>query len=287
MTAIDRRNFLKSLGIGGAGIALAGSPLLISACSSVKKADSGTETELVALRVSSDLYKTDLKQRFAFSIFDQDSKVASEGKLDVEITSPTSKKQTFKDVEVREKGIPGQGIFSVMAVLDEVGNWEMKTKFKGKQLDLAFAVEQTNIAPALNKPCPTGPTPTEKNPLDATILCTRFDGDCGLHKTDVPSLLNSKKPFVVIFATPARCQTSYCGPVLDLTKEVAKNSDIKAIHIEIYKNETSNDVLDAVSEWGLQTEPWLFGINADGTINSRLDGAFDMSEIEEVFAQLS
>ncbi len=285
MPDIDRREFLTRIGIGTAGIVAAGSVLSLASCSSPTKKETA---KLAALRVSSDIYKTDLVQRFAFSIFDQDSQVASEGSIPITLTSPSGKTQKFGNVHVREKGISGNGIYSVMALLAETGSWTMNTEFRGQQLELSFSVTENNIAPGLGTICPNGITPTTSAPLDATILCTRFKGDCGLHSHSVPELLATKKPFIVIFATPARCQTTYCGPVLDLTRNIAdKHTSIPVIHVEIYKDETSNDLLEAVNAWGLQTEPWLFGISAEGTIDSRLDGAFDQSEIEETFTRLA
>lgn len=288
MTDISRRNFIKLISITAAGAGTIGLSGIVGACSSkneTSKVDSTNEP--VALRVSSDTYKTDLKQRVAFSIFNQDREVVSTGSVAVTLTSPAGKKQVFDKVQVREKGIPNQGIYSLSAVLNEVGPWKLETNFKNQPLDLTFEVTQVNVAPALASECPTAKTPTNSDPLDAEILCTRFKGECGLHEKSVPELLATKKPFVVIFATPARCQTNYCGPVLDLTREVAQTTSIPVIHIEIYKSETSSETLDAVTDWNLATEPWMFGVTSEGKIDSRLDGAFDKSEIEELFAKLN
>ncbi len=287
MADFTRREFLRTLGLTSAGVAVAGSVFSLASCSSEEKKESSSG-DLAALKVSSDLYASDLPQRFAFSIFDTNMKVVSTGDIPVTLIAPSGGKQEFNYVPVREKGIKGRGIYSVMTVLHETGSWLMKTTFEGKKLELAFSVNTVAIAPGLDTAAPTVDTPTTANPLDATILCTRFDGDCGLHTPSVPQLLATQKPFVVLFATPARCQTAYCGPVLDLTMNVAKKyPDIPAVHIEIYKNEKTADLLDAVTGWHLESEPWLFGINERGFIDSRLDGAFDQSEIEDVFDRLS
>ena len=85
-----------------------------------------------------------------------------------------------------------------------------------------------------------------------------------------------------MFATPARCQTQYCGPVLDtMLPMVATYSDrIDFVHVEIYKNNQTTDVVPAVGAWGLGGEPWLFGIDSGGLVTARLDGAFDATEIQ-------
>lgn len=281
---MNRRNFITSSAKAAIGISAIGAISILSSCSS-KKEESKSDNSFAVLRVSSDPYKSDEKQRFAFAIFNK-TVVASKGSIDVTVTSPSKKKTVFKSLAVREKGIEGQGIYSFPIIFNEVGSWNLSTTFKGNSIELAFSVAAQSTAPALGASVPISKTPTNADPLDAEILCTRFKGTCELHDHSVDELLKTKKPFVVIFATPARCRTSYCGPVLDLAREVAKKSSLETVHIEIYKNETTADTLDAVKAWNLPSEPWIFGVNSEGKIDWRLDGAFDKSEIEELFERL-
>ena len=195
--------------------------------------------------------------------------------------------QTFKNIALRDKGIKDRGIFSFYPKLNEEGSWYLNTTHKSKTLQMPFSVTKDNLAPTLNDQCPSAETPTNSHPLDAKILCTKYEGECGLHKKSVPQLLAQKKPFAVLFATPARCATNYCGPVLDLTLKALKNRKIDVIHVEIYPDETSNKVLEAVKTWNLPSEPWMFGVDSSGKIISRLDGAFDQSEIEELLDSLT
>src|SRR5690606_813352 len=117
----------------------------------------------------------------------------------VTLISPSKKQQNFKNVPLREKGIKGRGLYSIDAKLNEPGSWTVKALHKSKPVELAFSVASTNVAPFHGHACPTSPTPTNANPLDAKILCTRFEGTCELHKKSVPELLASGKPFVVLF----------------------------------------------------------------------------------------
>jgi hypothetical protein len=92
-----------------------------------------------------------------------------------------------------------------------------------------------------------------------------------------------------MFATPARCQTRYCGPVLDtLLPLVPKYQDrIDFVHVEIYKNNQTTDVIPTVSAWGLEGEPWFFGVDGTGLVTARLDGAFDETEMRGVLDGLA
>lgn len=286
---ISRRKFMRNSAKAAVGVgAIATIPLLAS-CSPASNKRSGNKKNLAMLRVSSDpyvSYKESAEQRFAFSIFEGESIRATKDLDQIEFKSPSGRNEVIKNVKLREKGIKGQGIYSVSFTFFEAGNWKLTTSYDGTKLELPFVVAEKSTAPAIKSAAPISKTPTKSNPLDATVLCTAFEGECELHDHSIDELATTKKPYVVLFATPARCQTAYCGPVLDLTREVAKKSDIDVVHIEIYKNETSNETLDAVQKWNLPSEPWMFGVTADGKIDWRLDGAFDQSEIEELFKRL-
>ncbi|MFN8016370.1 MAG: hypothetical protein U0R17_07190 [Acidimicrobiia bacterium] len=283
--AIERREFLiNTLKISGA-MAVAPAALSLASCSSNKKATNAKNYAL--LRVSSDIYQSQKEQRLAFAIFDSNRKAVKDLQaINATLISPDNKETIYKNIKIRDKGIKGKGIFSFYPKLNSAGNWTLKVQHKNEDLELSFNVNEKNTAPKLNDQSPLTDTPTDTNPLDAKVLCTRSQGNCGLHQNNLRDLLQSKKPFAILFATPARCQTSYCGPVLELTREVAKEHSIPVIHNEIYKDETTNDVIDSVAFWNLPSEPWLFGIDADGKIVARIDGAFDKSEIEDLFKLL-
>jgi len=278
VTEINRREFLKKLGIAGGSIALGGLALSVSACSKDKEVKAAESVDTI--RVSSDLYKSDLPQRLAFALF-IGSQLQHDATLEVKLRKPNGSVETIKNVKPRVEGLKNQGLYSLEYAFKDSGTYDIETKYKGKNTSLSFAVAEKSVAPGLGTQCLETISPTNSDPKDAKILCTRFEGDCGLHTSTVADLLALKEPMVVMFATPARCQTSYCGPVLELLKTEVKNNPINAVHIEIYKDETSPDTLDAVSEWKLPSEPWLFAIDKSGKIVKRLDGAFDLSEIKE------
>jgi hypothetical protein len=284
MNQMDRRSFLARLAGAGLVLAAPASVMALASCSSNSDHSDASKNGLALLRVSSDPYKTREQQRFAFTIFDKTEDVSS-GTIPVTLISPSGKKSRFSTT-VKKEGLKGNGIYSLTTVLNEAGSWSCESTYKGTKLKTAFSVAENATAPALLSSCPNGDTPTNAHPLDASDLCTRFQGNCGLHDKSVPELLATKKPFLVLFATPARCQTGYCGPILDVVRDVHSQYDIPTIHIEIYESDTSEKYLDAVKNWNLPSEPWLFGVNGEGKIVSRIDGAFDKSEIEASFKQL-
>ena len=86
------------------------------------------------------------------------------------------------------------------------------------------------------------------------------------------------------FATPALCQSRVCGPVVDITQQVADGYEGKAdfIHQEVYvENEPSKGIRPQLRAFGLPTEPWTFLVDRNGVIRDRIEGAYGVSELEE------
>jgi hypothetical protein len=55
---------------------------------------------------------------------------------------------------------------------------------------------------------------------------------------------------------------------------------ITPVHVEIYKDLTSNNLVAATETWlGFTGEPWVFAMDASGKITGRLSGAFATDEI--------
>ena len=107
-----------------------------------------------------------------------------------------------------------------------------------------------------------------------------------------------KKPALLLFATPALCQSRVCGPVVDIAEEVKAEDkpDMAFIQMEIYRDNTikpgclegtrpeSECLRPQVLAYKLQTEPWAFAIDRHGKVAARLEGAYSRSELEAAIA---
>jgi hypothetical protein len=103
-----------------------------------------------------------------------------------------------------------------------------------------------------------------------------------MHDVDFADALG-RKPTVLLFATPALCQSRVCGPVVDIAEQVKARHDSDAvfIHQEIFRdNDPEKGYRPQVSAWRLQTEPWVFAIDRRGRVAARIEGAFSAAELE-------
>ncbi|MEA2432365.1 MAG: hypothetical protein QOI19_2838, partial [Thermoleophilaceae bacterium] len=147
--------------------------------------------------------------------------------------------------------------------------------------------------PNVGQKAPVITTPTVKSVGgDVSKIDTRTPPD-SMHDVNFADALG-KKPIILVFATPALCQSRVCGPVVDIAEEVKSEHKTEAsfIHMEIYNGNTiAQGCLDGtrlvnqclrpqVLAYHLPTEPWAFAIDRRGKIVDRLEGAFSKGELE-------
>lgn len=132
-------------------------------------------------------------------------------------------------------------------------------------------------------------TPTVDAPMELEELCTLTPEDCGMHDVSLDEAIAAGRPVMLLFATPAYCQTAVCGPAVANLDEVRADGDwgdVAFVHVEIF-SDAGQTLTGAVQEWDLPTEPWLFTIARDGTIVDRLDGVLVGSEMADMARALA
>jgi hypothetical protein len=170
--------------------------------------------------------------------------------------------------------------------LDKPGPWAFAALFKdGSSYKYSLMPTPNPVgqltAPAVGSKAPVVHTPTVSEVSDISQIDTRVPPD-DMHDTDLATVLG-KKPVVLLFATPALCQSRVCGPVVDIEEQVKQEFGDKVafIHQEVYNNNQINDgPRPQMKAYGLSTEPWLFVIDKSGRISTEIEGAFSVQELE-------
>jgi hypothetical protein len=236
--------------------------------------------KLQSLRVSSDLYVSRSPQRFAF-IFTRDGDFVDAGEATIAVRPQGGSFGDDLPARLHTEGLPdGRGVYTVDLQLPAAGIWEGRATLAGRPTKLFFQVGAQAIAPIPGQAAPRAASPTPATPLGVDPICTR-EPACDLHATSLDTLVGRGRAVGVLFATPARCQTRYCGPVLDQVLSIAPDyrDAVDLAHVEIYASLDGTGLVPTVTDWGLDSEPWFFTIGPDGTIQERLDGAFATDEI--------
>ncbi len=152
---------------------------------------------------------------------------------------------------------------------------------------VAVRVVNDGPVPEVGEPAVSVHTPTVADVGgDVAQIDTRVPPST-MHEADLADVLGTK-PVVLLFATPALCQSRVCGPVVDIAEQVKASyeGDAEFIHMEIYNdNELDKGFREQVIKWKLPTEPWVFTIDAEGKIAARIEGAFSARELEDAIAK--
>lgn len=283
---ISRRAFLA----GGAGMAVG---LLTHGPAAALLSGHGTpgehrrEKAVSPLVLSSDLYAAPTPQRFAFAIA-RGSKFASFGATRVAFRAPGASRHEVYDTQLHKEGLPkGRGIYVVDAVFPVAGVWKATAIVGSEKVPFAVQVKKTAEAPRPGTPAPRAASPTTAEPLGVNPLCTRTPA-CPLHDVSLADVVGTGRPVAVLFATPALCQSRYCGPALDELLDVMGpyRDRVTMVHVEIYASNRATTLTPTVKAWGLPSEPWLFTIDGTGTIVERLDGAIATDETRAALDRL-
>src|SRR3954447_24502573 len=125
-------------------------------------------------------------------------------------------------------------------------------------------IAKASNVPRVGDPAPKIDTPTKDSVGgDLSKIDTRDPHD-DMHDVNFADA-HGKRPIVLLFATPALCQSRVCGPVVDIAEQVRHarpKDDVAWIHQEIYNNNQLNDgYRPQLLRYGLRTEPYLFTIN--------------------------
>jgi hypothetical protein len=287
---LSRRNFL---GLAGGVVILAacgGNDDDSGASNTLPEHDHGESelTELSPAVLSGDLYVSDAPQRFAFAMLAKEG-FASQGPATLAVAPEGTTPTEFVETTLHEAGLPERrGVYVADLTLDRAGIWDGIADREGDKLPFAFQVKAQADAPTIGANAPVDPSPTPANALGVDPICTR-DPMCELHAQSLDTIVGKGKPVAVLFATPARCQSQYCGPVLDsLLPLVADYQDrVDVVHVDIYKDLRTNLTSPTVTAWSLPSEPWLYGVDAAGVITGRLDGAFGQDEMRALLDDLA
>lgn len=171
--------------------------------------------------------------------------------------------------------VPPGGLYTAPAEFSAPGLHEMVVvTADGRAGAVAVDVRDagSSALPAPGDQAQAVATPTADAPLGYERLCTRSQ-PCGMHEASLDEALAGDTPVVLLFATPAFCQTAVCGPTVDVVEEVRRQGfeDVTFIHCEIFAD-AGETLGEPVVAWELPTEPWMFVIDTGGKIVRRADG---------------
>jgi hypothetical protein len=196
--------------------------------------------------------------------------------------------------------IPNQrAVWYVDAAFDTAGNWAAVVTVTppgkpAESSELSLPVTATGQAIRVGAKAPATPTPTSATAGGVLAsITTDPSPDPRFYEISEDQALAQHKPFVLVFATPAFCTSRVCGPTLDAVKAVAASEPTMTFiqvepYLMHYANGSLQPILDAsnhlqanpaTTAWGIQTEPWVYVVDATGTVTASYEAVVVPAEL--------
>ena len=154
----------------------------------------------------------------------------------------------------------GRGLYRASVDFDCAGEWgaDVRTELSDGTVAherIRFRVHPQGTTPAIGAPAPRSDSPTASTVAELRLVSTDPNPFPGAFERTVGEVVTAGQPSLVFFATPAFCQTGYCGPTVNLVKSVAIDyqDEIGFVNVEPYElHQTENGLQPVLDEDGLR-----------------------------------
>jgi hypothetical protein len=200
------------------------------------------------------------------------------------------------DAPFKGEGLQGGGIYVAHLTFDKAGDWGVEvtaSRPDGAHLtvQLPMNVLALPVVPGVGQPALLTHNPTARDVADVEAIDSGRPPD-DMHQLSIADAIQQHRAALVVFATPAFCTSKTCGPEVKVVQglEPAYRDRLAFIHVEIYRDfkpdPSQKQLAQAVIDWRLQTEPWVFLIDSKGVIQARFEGATATDELKTAIDQL-
>lgn len=180
-----------------------------------------------------------------------------------------------------------RGLYRAQVTFDRAGTWRiaLHSGDDPPTQTIPFNVAEQGFTPAIGELAPVVATRTVSDVVDLSEITTDPEPDPRFYQLSLDQALTSGRPTVVVFATPAFCESATCGPMLNTVKQVSSEyPEMNFVHIEIYQNLDAQtrdqlQVVEAVEVWRLPSEPWVFVADQEGLVAAKFEGVVDIEEL--------
>lgn len=185
----------------------------------------------------------------------------------------------------------GSTVYVATASFSRAGWWGVELdvvagELRAEGLRLRLWVSEHTTEPALGAPAPRSVQRVLRDVDGISEIDTSNPPLPEMHRLTIAEAIEGGRPVVIAFATPAFCQTRFCGPVIDsimrpLHRQYAGRAEF--VHIEPYDLAEARQgrliPVPQMAEWGLSTEPWVFVVDATGTVRAKFEGITSLEEV--------
>jgi len=190
---------------------------------------------------------------------------------------------------VKGDGLEGKGVYVAYVSFGAPGPWLAEItarKASGPESvsRMPVTVATTSPVPFPGQPAPRSRNLTRGDVPDLSYIDSGVPPD-DMHALSIADAIGQQRPTLIVFATPAFCTSAMCGPEVHAVQQLepAYRARVAFIHVEIYQDfkpdPSKMTLTPTVLEWRLQTEPWVFLVDATGTVRYAFEGPTATDEL--------
>ena len=183
-------------------------------------------------------------------------------------------------------------VFHATVDFDRTGDWgaELDAEIEGERRRLRvqpFNVLERTPEPQVGDALPESPHLTLRHTGDITIVSSMVEPIPELNELTVAEAVATGKPVLVAIATPAYCESRFCGPLMEavvvpLWEEFG--GEVQFVHVEPYELEAVRATgrlvaIPLLEDWQLQTEPWIFIAARGGAVTAKFEGVASLADV--------
>jgi hypothetical protein len=191
------------------------------------------------------------------------------------------------------------GVYVASVDFDVPGRWSADTSVttdstQVQLIPFEFDVLEESPEPAVGDPAPASRQLTVADVTDVAEIDSSFEPRLHMHDITIADALALGKPMIVAFAAPAFCTSRTCGPVMDTVMDplYEKHQDqatfihVEPLQLKELREGAGRIHVEAAKEWGVETEPWIFVIDAQGKVAGKFEDIVARNEVEDVLTQV-
>jgi hypothetical protein len=302
-----------------AAIILLGAAILLTACGGGDGKKFPDTVVIGGDDIQPQLVSTELvigKNRFAFALIDQQSGLLiidadvhmafyrlyedgrEEMRVELDATSSVPARDagieeaiehTHADGSVHIHANVGEqvGIYTAVVEFDEPGRWGVELQIESgerKETILpSFTVGTVSTTIAIGADAPRSVNRTVDDVDDLALIDSSAEPSEEMHTETVAEAIEAGRPVLLLFAVPGYCTSQLCGPEYEIMRKLYPQyrDRVSFIHVEPFEVPSSPDkvLVQAAKDFGLETEPWFFVIDAEGKVSMKFEGPTSMQEL--------
>lgn len=236
-----------------------------------------------------------------FFLLEGQETMKSEGDAQAIVVTRSST-HTHEDGTVEKHDAGEVGAYVTDVDFDAPGRWgvEVSGTVHGEDIEPVrpvFSVNERTASPSIGDPAPRSVQPILSDVAGIAEIDTSSPPVPEMHDMTIADAVTSGEPSLIVFATPAFCQSQICGPTKEAVDQLfqAYKGQANFVHVEPYqitrlRSADCPSLYDCrapvVDEWGLQTEPWVFMVDSEGKIASKFEAVVTYEELEDALKPL-